>query len=122
MRHDSIPEPRKKFGDRKVFKEISFAVPEGEILFILGTSGTVKSVLLKNIVGLIRPTSGEIRIDGQEISGLTKERCFPIQKDDMVFQHPALFDSMSVFDNVAFGFRKHMPEMNCPSRIEKARY
>lgn len=101
----------KKFGERTVLDGISFQVPEGQILFILGTSGTGKSVLLKTLVGLLRATSGEIWIDGQEVSQLSEEEYFPIRKKcGMVFQHPALFDSMSVFDNVAFGLRKHMRE------------
>ena len=98
----------KSFGERTILKGISFSVREGEILFILGTSGTGKSVLLKNIVGLLRPTSGKIWIDGLEVSQLSEEDYFPVRKKcGMVFQHPALFDSMSVFENVAFGLRKH---------------
>src|SRR5262245_35896362 len=98
----------KRFGDRTVLKGISFSVPEGEILFILGTSGTGKSVLLKNLVGLLRPTSGEIWIDGREVSQLSEDDYFPVRKMcGMVFQHPALFDSLSVFDNIAFGLRRH---------------
>ena len=103
----------KKFGERTVLKGISFKVPEGEILFVLGTSGTGKSVLLKNIVGLLRPTSGEIWIDDLEVSHLSEEDYFPIRKKcGMVFQQPALFDSVSIFDNVAFGIRKHMRELS----------
>jgi phospholipid/cholesterol/gamma-HCH transport system ATP-binding protein len=109
----------KKFGERSVLKGISFDVPEGEILFILGTSGTGKSVLLKNMVGLLRPTSGEIWIDGQEVSRISEEEYFPIRKKcGMVFQHPALFDSLSIFDNVAFGLRKHMRELS-DAEVEK---
>lgn len=103
----------KKFGERTILKGITFDIPEGEILFILGTSGTGKSVLLKNIVGLLQPTSGSILVDGQDVSGLTEEELFPVRKKcGMVFQHPALFDSLSVFENVAFGLRKHSPEMS----------
>ncbi len=103
----------KAFGDREVLKGITFEVPEGQILFILGTSGTGKSVLLKNIVGLLKPTSGEIWIDDQEISQLEEEQLFAIRKKcGMVFQHPALFDSLNVFENVAFGLRKHSPDMD----------
>src|SRR3954470_1210499 len=102
----------KSFGDHEVLKGISFDVPEGQILFILGTSGTGKSVLLKNIVGLLKPTSGEIFIEEQEISGLTETQMFPIRrKCGMVFQQPALFDSLTIFENVAFGLRKHQPEL-----------
>ena len=108
----------KKFGERTVLNDISFSVPEGEILFILGTSGTGKSVLLKNLVGLLRPTSGAIWIDDQRVSDLTEEEYFPVRKKcGMVFQHPALFDSLSVFDNVAFGLRKHMRELS-ESQVE----
>lgn len=98
----------KKFGERTILKGFSFDVLEGEILFILGTSGTGKSVLLKNLVGLLRPTSGEIWIDGEEVSGFSEEEYLPIRKKcGMVFQHPALFDSLTVYENIAFGLRRH---------------
>lgn len=97
----------KKFGEKTVLSDLSFQVQEGEILFILGTSGTGKSVLLKNLVGLMRPTSGEIWIDGTEVSGISEEAYTEVRRNcGMVFQHPALFDSMTVYDNIAFGLRK----------------
>lgn len=103
---------RKSFSGREVLKGISFEVAEGEILFILGVSGTGKSVLLKNMVGLLQPTSGEIVIDGQEVSSLSEAELFPVRrKCGMVFQHPALFDSLTIFENVAFGLRKHHPDL-----------
>ena len=69
-------------------------------------------MLLKNLVGLLRPTSGEIWIGGKEVSKLSEEDYFPVRKMcGMVFQHPALFDSLTIFDNVAFGLRKHMREL-----------
>ena len=121
----------KNFGPRQVLKGITFEIKKGEIIFILGTSGTGKSVLLKNIVGLLRPTSGEIWIDGQEVSQLSEEAYLPIRKKcGMVFQHPALFDSLTVFENVAFGLRKHYKELteqeiqervtNCLSLVQLA--
>jgi phospholipid/cholesterol/gamma-HCH transport system ATP-binding protein len=113
----------KTFGERAVLKGISFEIQEGEILFILGTSGTGKSVLLKNIVGLLRPDAGEIWIDGQEVSKIPEEDYFPIRKKcGMVFQHPALFDSLTVFENVAFGLRRHMhlAETEVSARVEKS--
>jgi phospholipid/cholesterol/gamma-HCH transport system ATP-binding protein len=110
---------RKSFGAREVLKGISFDVPEGHILFILGTSGTGKSVLLKNIVGLLQPSSGEILVDGIDVAPLAEEQLFPIRrKCGMVFQHPALFDSLTVFENIAFGLRKHEPDMK-ETDIEK---
>lgn len=112
----------KKFGDRTVLDGISFEVEAGEILFILGTSGTGKSVLLKNIVGLLRPTSGDIFIDDDEVTHLTEEDYLPIRKKcGMVFQHPALFDSLTVFENVAFGLRRHydLSEEEINKRVER---
>lgn len=97
----------KAFGENVVLRDLSFRTNEGEILFILGTSGTGKSVLLKLIVGLLRVTSGEIYLNSQKISNLSEEEFFPVRrKCGMVFQHPALFDSMSVLENVAFGIRE----------------
>ncbi len=110
----------KSFGERTILKGVSFEVQEGEILFILGTSGTGKSVLLKNIVGLLRPTSGQIWIGDDEVSQLTEEQYFPVRKIcGMVFQHPALFDSLTIFENVAFGLRRHYPEMAVEQIQEK---
>lgn len=112
----------KKFGDRTVLKGISFEVKEGEILFILGTSGTGKSVLLKNLVGLMRPDGGKIFIDNDEVSSFSEEQYFPIRKKcGMVFQHPALFDSLTAYENIAFGLRKHyrLSEDEIQKRIMK---
>lgn len=104
---------KKSFGDHQVLKGLSLEVAEGEILFILGTSGTGKSVLLKNLVGLMRPDSGEIWIDGEEVSQISEDDYQEIRKKcGMVFQHPALFDSMTVFENVAYGLRKHYPDLS----------
>jgi phospholipid/cholesterol/gamma-HCH transport system ATP-binding protein len=109
----SFKNVRKSFGAREVLKGISFDVPTGQILFILGTSGTGKSVLLKNIVGLLKPTSGGIFIEGIDVSQLSETEMFPVRRMcGMVFQQPALFDSLSVFENVAFGLRKHQPELD----------
>lgn len=113
----------KSFGERTILKGISFSIQEGEILFILGTSGTGKSVLLKNLVGLLRPDSGEIWIDGQETSRLSERQYLEIRKKcGMVFQQPALFDSLTVFENVAFGLRKHyqLTEQVISERVKKA--
>lgn len=98
----------KRFGTRTVLDGISYDLKEGQILFVLGTSGTGKSVMLKCIVGLLRPDEGEIWIDNQEVSRLTEEEYFPVRKKcGMVFQHPALFDSLTIYENVAFGLRRH---------------
>lgn len=113
----------KKFGDRTILKGLNLKIQKGEIVFILGTSGTGKSVLLKNTVGLMKPDQGEIWIDGQEVSKLSEEQFFQIRKKcGMVFQHPALFDSMTIFENVAFGLRKHFKyaESEIEKKVRKA--
>jgi phospholipid/cholesterol/gamma-HCH transport system ATP-binding protein len=113
----------KRFGSREVLKGISFSVAEGEIFFILGTSGTGKSVTLKNLVGLLTPDGGEIWIDGEEVSSYPEERYLPIRKKcGMVFQHPALFDSLTIFENIAFGLRRHysMEEDEIRERVHKS--
>lgn len=97
----------KKFGERTVLNGISFEVQKGEILFILGTSGTGKSVLLKNLVGLLNPDDGNIWIDGENIVGFNEDQFLAIRrKVGMVFQQPALFDSLNVFENIAFGLKR----------------
>ena len=110
----------KRFGKRTVLDKISFQVAESEILFILGTSGTGKSVLLKNLVGLLTPDEGKIFIEGEEVSTYSEEQYLPIRKKcGMVFQHPALFDSLTIYENIAFGLRKHyqMPDDQIQKRI-----
>lgn len=113
----------KKFGTRTVLNGINLNIREGEIIFILGTSGTGKSVLLKNIVGLMSPDEGEIWIDGEEVSKFSEDQYLPIRKKcGMVFQHPALFDSLSIFENISFGLRRHynLPETEIRERVNKA--
>lgn len=99
---------KKSFGEREILKGLTFEVQEGEILFVLGTSGTGKSVLLKTLVGLIQATSGNIWLDQEEISKFEEKDFFRIRKKcGMVFQHPALFDSLTLYENVAFGLKRH---------------
>jgi phospholipid/cholesterol/gamma-HCH transport system ATP-binding protein len=113
----------KKFGDRTVLNGLNLSIQKGEIVFILGTSGTGKSVLLKNLVGLLRPDGGEIWIDGQEVSRFSEDQYLEVRKKcGMVFQHPALFDSLSVFENVAYGLRRHyrLSEEEIRQRVGRA--
>ncbi len=93
----------KSFGDRAVLKGVSFAVPEGSVRVILGGSGSGKTVIMKHIIGLLKPDRGEVLVYGQDIVPLTGEAMVAMRKSfGMVFQTSALFDSMTVFDNVAF--------------------
>ncbi len=113
----------KKFGERAVLNGLNLSINEGEIVFILGTSGTGKSVLLKTLVGLLRPDEGEVWIDGQEVSKFSEDQYLDIRKKcGMVFQHPALFDSLTVFENVAYGLRRHykLSESEISEKVEKA--
>ena len=103
---------KKSFGSQKVLNGISLAVNRGETLAVLGRSGTGKSVLLRLIIGLQRPDSGSVRIHGQDIGGLTLDQLGAIRKKvGFLFQHAALYDSLSVEENVAFPLRHHRKEM-----------
>ncbi|MDR2192158.1 MAG: ABC transporter ATP-binding protein [Endomicrobium sp.] len=96
----------KSFGKKQVLTDVNIDVYDGETLVIIGPSGTGKSILLKNIVGLIKPTAGSIIIDDTEITSAPKKDIREIQrKIGYVFQEAALFDSLTVEDNVAFGLR-----------------
>jgi phospholipid/cholesterol/gamma-HCH transport system ATP-binding protein len=98
----------KSFGEKTVLDGVSFDVRDGEVFFIVGASGVGKSVLIKHLIGLLRPDSGEIWLDDLEVSGLTEFEMYPIRKRcAMVFQHSTLFDSMTCLDNVALPLRKH---------------
>jgi phospholipid/cholesterol/gamma-HCH transport system ATP-binding protein len=95
---------RKAFGPKVVLDGLDLDVAERESLVVIGGSGTGKSVLLKCILGLMRPEAGSIKIDGQEVVGLpARERERLMQKFGMLFQGGALFDSLPVWENVAFG-------------------
>jgi phospholipid/cholesterol/gamma-HCH transport system ATP-binding protein len=95
---------KKRFGSKVVLDGLDLDVGDAESVVIIGGSGTGKSVLLKCILGLLDPEEGSIKIDGQEVIGLsTREREQVNRKFGMLFQSAALFDSLSVWENVAFG-------------------
>ena len=101
------------FKERRILDNLSLQVQPGEILVVIGPSGAGKSTLLRLMIGLLKPTAGEIWVDGHEISQLDEDELNLIRRNmGMVFQYSALFDSMTVGDNVAFGIRQHtdMPE------------
>jgi phospholipid/cholesterol/gamma-HCH transport system ATP-binding protein len=96
------------FGERKVLDDVSFTVKRGQTLCILGRSGVGKSVALRILMGFLHPQVGSIRVEGEEINGLTEEGMRAIRKRvTMVFQNGALFDSLSVRENVAFPLREN---------------
>ncbi len=99
---------KKSFGPKTVLAGVSFDVNDGEVFFIIGASGAGKSVCIKHLVGLLKPDSGEVLLDGEDIAHLTEEQFYRIRmKVAMVFQHSTLFDSMTCAENVALPLRKH---------------
>lgn len=98
----------KTFGARKVLDDVSFEVPSGAGFVILGRSGTGKSVTLRHIIGLLRPDSGRVFVEDDEVSALSGEALAAVRKKmGFLFQNAALFDSISVGENVAFPMRRH---------------
>lgn len=99
---------KKRFGSKVILDGVDLTVERGEILFVIGTSGVGKSVLIKHVVGLLEPDAGRIVVDGTEVTGLPEAAMAPIRKKcAMVFQHATLFDSMTCAQNVALPLRKH---------------
>ncbi len=98
----------KNFDTVEVLRGVSFTVSKEETLAVMGGSGTGKTVLLRLIAGLIRPDSGQIRVFGRNIEHLKEEELLPIRRRmGYVFQGSALFDSLSVYENVAYPLREH---------------
>lgn len=97
----------KSFGDKQVLRGVDLEVWQGESMVVIGGSGSGKTVLIKCIIGLIRPEQGEIRVDGLEITSLNAKEMNEVRKKfGMLFQAGALFDSMKVWENVGFGLRQ----------------
>ncbi len=98
----------KSFGAKEVLKDVSFDIADGETFFIIGASGVGKSVLIKHLIGLLRLDSGDILLDGDEVSRFDETAMYAVRKKcAMVFQHSTLFDSMTCLENVALPLRKH---------------
>ncbi len=112
----------KSFDGHSVLNGIDLKVSPGEILAVLGRSGTGKSVLLKLIVGLQKPDSGSIQVRGQEITGLSLDELNLVRKKiGFLFQDAALYDSLSIEENVAFPLRRHnrMPDSEQKDRARE---
>ncbi len=103
-----IVDLHKSFGDNKVLDGVNLTINTGETLTIIGRSGEGKSVLIKHIIGLLKPDSGIIRIDGNDITRYSVSQMVNLRKRfGMLFQGSALFDSMTVDENVGLGLREH---------------
>jgi len=99
---------RKVFGTKEVLKDVNLDIKDNKITYILGLSGQGKSTIIKHIVGLLKPTSGEILVDGVDVAKADIKTLYEIRKKvGFTFQEGALFDSMNIFDNVAFPLREH---------------
>jgi phospholipid/cholesterol/gamma-HCH transport system ATP-binding protein len=99
---------KKSFASHEVLEGVSFRIENGESIAIIGRSGGGKSVLLKHLIGLLKPDAGEVRIDGENVVPMNERQLLRVRrKFGMVFQGAALFDSMTVAENVAFGLRRH---------------
>jgi phospholipid/cholesterol/gamma-HCH transport system ATP-binding protein len=98
-----VRDVKKNFGPLAVLRGATFSIEKGEAVAIIGASGGGKSVLLKHLVGLLNPDSGEVRIGGTNIACLDERQLLPIRRQfGMLFQGAALFDSLNVEDNIAF--------------------
>lgn len=112
----------KSFRDKKVLNGVNLEIQSGETIVIIGRSGCGKSVLLKHIIGLLRPDKGKIFIDGEDITSYTNERLYKLrQRFGMLFQASALFDSLTVEENVGLGLREHrlLPEDKIKEKVQE---
>ena len=99
----------RSFDSQRVLRGVDLDIPHGKTTVVIGRSGIGKSVFLKHIIGLMKPDEGRIWIEGEEITGLSKDEMDRVRrKFGMLFQGAALFDSMNVFDNVAFPLRERL--------------
>src|SRR2546421_3641784 len=107
----------RRFGSLVVLKDLSLNIEKGHSLVVIGPSGTGKSVLLKHIVGLLKPDAGEVWFDGQEIDELPERKLADVRtRFGFLFQMGALFDSMTVAENVGFPLVEHTQKT--PQEIE----
>jgi phospholipid/cholesterol/gamma-HCH transport system ATP-binding protein len=114
---------RKAFGPKVILEDVSLDVRDGETLAVIGYSGVGKSVLLKSLIRLVEPDAGVVLVDGLEVGRLGREELYDLRRRvGYVFQFAALFDSMTVSDNVAMGLRRieGMAEAEIRSRVEEA--
>ncbi len=111
---------KKRFGTHSVLDGVNFRIEKGESVVIIGRSGGGKSVLLKHLIGLLKPDAGQVLIEGENIVAMDERQLLRVRrKFGMLFQSAALFDSMSVAENVAFAFRRDrtLPEAEIRRKV-----
>ena len=114
---------KKSFGSHSILNGVSFRIEKGESVVIIGRSGGGKSVLLKHLIGLLKPDAGQVLIEGEDIGPMNERQLLPVRhKFGMLFQSAALFDSMTVAENVAFAFRRDrsLPEQEVRQKVAEA--
>ena len=112
----------KSFEDKDVLKDINAVFENGKTNLIIGQSGSGKTVLMKNIVGLLLPTSGQVLYDGRDFVAMSKREKVMIRREmGMIFQSAALFDSMTVLENVMFPLDM-FSDMNETDRVRRAKF
>ena len=117
-----ITDLKKSFNSKKVLDGVNLDIEKGKITVIIGRSGEGKSVLIKHIIGLLKPDSGQILLDGQDITKMTERELNEVRRRfGMLFQGAALFDSLTVGENVSFPLREHagMPEADLKEVIKE---
>jgi len=117
-----IKDVHKNFGENQVLRGVDLTIQKGETMVIIGRSGCGKSVLLKHIIGLLKPDKGKILVDGEDITSSNEGQLNKLrQKFGMLFQASALFDSMTVDENVGLGLREHtkMPEAEIQEKVRE---
>jgi len=108
----------KAFGEKKVLEGVDLQIETGQTMVVIGQSGSGKSVLLKHLIGLLKPDRGEIYLDGVALSRLNEDELQKAtRKVGMLFQSAALFDSMNVYENIKFGLER---QTGCPAEKVKA--
>ena len=110
-----------EFDDRKVLNNLSFKVMKGETKIILGGSGCGKSTTIKLVLGLLKPDSGQVLVDGEDVTNYSEVQMMHVRKKiGMIFQEGALFDSLSVYDNVAFKLHEQgVPEEEVETEVRR---
>jgi phospholipid/cholesterol/gamma-HCH transport system ATP-binding protein len=111
---------KKRFGTHSILDGVSFRIEKGESVVIIGRSGGGKSVLLKHLIGLLKPDAGQVLIEGEDIVPMNERQLLRVRrKFGMLFQSAALFDSMTVAENVGFAFRheRSLPEKEIRKKV-----
>lgn len=111
---------KKAFGPKVVYRGLDLVVRRGEVLTVIGGSGVGKSVMLKMLIGLLRPDAGSISFDGAEVTTMDEAKLARVrQRIAMLFQSGALFDSLSVAENVAYGLDEHFRDQMTPDEVRE---